>query len=77
MPREYFKGIKRMLGTPKIQDRLLYGTDWYMSRFLWTERSYLKWFLEYSKNIPLCRVEFTAQEIKKSTEDNPKRFLGL
>ncbi len=77
MPRRYFKSIKRMLGTPKIQDRLLYGTDWYMGRFLWTEKSYLRWFLEYSNKIPWCRVEFTAQEIKRLTEDNPKRFLGL
>jgi len=77
MPRRYFKSIKRMLGTPKIQDRLLYGTDWYMGRFLWTEKSYLKWFLEYSNKIRWCRVEFTAQEIKRLTEDNPKRFLGL
>ena len=77
MPRRYFKHIKQMLGTPKIQDRLLYGTDWYMGRFLWTENSYLKWFLEYSKKIPWCRVEFTSGEIKRLTEDNPKEFLGL
>ncbi|NVL89596.1 MAG: amidohydrolase family protein [Desulfobacterales bacterium] len=77
MPRRYFKDIKRMLGTAKIQDRLLYGTDWYMGRCLWTESSYLKWFLEYSKKIFWCRVEFTDQEIKRLTEDNPKRFLGL
>ncbi len=77
MPRTYFKSIKRMLATPRIQDRLLYGTDWYMGRFLWTEKSYLRWFLEYSNKIPWCRVEFTAQEIKTLTEDNPKRFLGL
>ena len=77
MPRRYFKAIKRMLATPKIQDRLLYGTDWYMGRFLWTEKSYLKWLLEYSNKIPWCRVEFTAHEIKRLTEDNPKRFLGL
>ena len=77
MPRRYFKGIKGMLATPKIQDRLLYGTDWYMGRFLWTEKSYLKWLLEYSNKIHWCRVKFTAQEMKRLTEDNPKRFLGL
>lgn len=43
MPKRYFKGIKRMLRTPRIQDRLLYGTDWYMGRFLWTEKSYLRY----------------------------------
>ena len=77
MPRRYFKSIKGMLGTPKVQDRLLYGTDWYMGRFLWTEKSYLRWFLEYSNKIPWCRVRFTAEEIKRLTEDNPRRFLGL
>ena len=77
MPRRYFKHIKQMLATPKIQDRLLYGTDWYMGRCFWTERSYLKWFLEYSRKIYWCRVEFTDQEIRRLTEDNPKRFLRL
>jgi predicted TIM-barrel fold metal-dependent hydrolase len=77
MPRKYFKNIKRILSTPKIQDRLLYGTDWFMGRCFWTEKSYLKWFQEYSRKIFWCRVEFTEKEIKKLTEDNPKRFLGL
>jgi predicted TIM-barrel fold metal-dependent hydrolase len=77
MPRRYFRNIKRMLNTPKIQDRLLYGTDWFMGRCFWTEQSYLKWFSEYSKRIFWCRVEFTEEEIRRLTEDNPKRFLGL
>jgi predicted TIM-barrel fold metal-dependent hydrolase len=76
-PRRYFKHIKRMLGTAKIQDRLLYGTDWYMGRCFWTEASYLKWFLEYSRKIFWCRIAFTPQEIKRLTEDNPRRFLRL
>ena len=77
MPRRYFKHVKRMLSTPKIQDRVLYGTDWYMGRCFWTEKSYLKWFLEYSRKIYWCRVEFTDPEIRRLTEDNPKRFLRL
>ncbi len=77
MPRRYFTNIKNMLSTPKIQDRLLYGTDWFMGRYFWTEESYLKWFLEYSKKIFWCRVEFTEQDIRRLTEDNPRRFLGL
>jgi predicted TIM-barrel fold metal-dependent hydrolase len=72
MPRRYFKSVKHMLGTPKIQDRVLYGTDWYMGRCFWTE-----WYLEYSKKIFWCRVEFTDQDMKRLTEENPKRFLGL
>jgi predicted TIM-barrel fold metal-dependent hydrolase len=77
MPRRYFRDIKRMLETPRIRDRLLYGTDWYMGRCVWTEKSYLKWFSEYSRKIFWCRVEFTEEEIRRLTEDNPKRFLGL
>lgn len=77
MPRKYFKSIKRMLETPKIQDRVLYGSDWYMGRYLWTVKSYLKWYMEYSGKIFWCRVKFTEREIQMMTEDNPKRFLGL
>jgi predicted TIM-barrel fold metal-dependent hydrolase len=77
MPRRYFKHIKRMLSSPKTRDRVLYGTDWYMGRCFWTEKSYLNWFLKYSRKIFWCRVGFTEKEIKRLTEDNPKRFLGL
>jgi len=77
MPRRYFKSIKQMLNTDKIKDRVLYGTDWYMGRYLWDEASYLKWFREYSRKIFWCRVKFTDEEMKRLTEDNPKRFLGL
>lgn len=77
MPRRYFKNVKRMLNTDKIKDRLLYGTDWYMGRYLWDETSYLKWFREYSRKIFWCGVKFTDEELKRLTEDNPKKFLGL
>jgi predicted TIM-barrel fold metal-dependent hydrolase len=81
-PRQYFKNIKSMLQIENGDDRnmphrLLYGTDWYMGRFLWTETSYLNWFLEYAKKIIWCGVWFTEDEIKRFTEDNPKAFLGL
>jgi len=77
MPRRYFKSIKQMLNTDKIKDRVLYGTDWYMGRYLWDEASYLNWFLEYSRKIFWCQVKFTEEEMKRLTEGNPKRFLGL
>jgi predicted TIM-barrel fold metal-dependent hydrolase len=77
MPRRYFRHIKAMLATPGIRDRVLYGTDWYMGRCFWTESSYLKWFTEYARRLPWCRVTFTEDEIKKLTEDNPRSFLGL
>jgi len=77
MPRKYFKSIKRVLNAPEMKDRVLYGTDWYMGCWLWTEASYLKWFTTYSEKIFWCRVSFTDDEIKRLTEDNPKQFLGL
>ncbi len=76
MPGRYFKSIKRMLNTRKIRERVLYGTDWYMGRCFWTEKSYLKWFTTYSWKVPWCRVEFTDEEIKRMTENNPMSFLG-
>ena len=77
MPRKYFRGMKQMLNTPKIRDRLLYGTDWYMGRCFWTEKSYLRWFTTYSRRIPWCRVEFTQDDLKKMMEKNPREFLGM
>jgi predicted TIM-barrel fold metal-dependent hydrolase len=77
MPRRYFKNVKRLLNEDKVKDRVLYGTDWYMGRYLWDETSYLKWFREYARKIFWCRVKFTEAEMKRLTEDNPKRFLGL
>ena len=66
-----------MLNAPETMDRVLYGTDWYLGRWLWTEASYLKWFTTYSEKIFWCGVSFTDEEIKRLTEDNPKQFLGL
>lgn len=77
MPGRYFRHIKSMLNSPKIRDRLLYGTDWYMGRCFWTEASYLKWFRKYAGEIFWCRVTFTEEELTRLTESNPKRFLGL
>lgn len=77
VPRRYFRSIKQMLNTPRMRDRLLYGTDWYMRRCFWTEESYLKWFTTYSRKIPWCKVKFTEDELRRMTEDNPKTFLGL
>jgi predicted TIM-barrel fold metal-dependent hydrolase len=77
MPRRYFRSIREMLRTPKVRDRVLFGTDWYMGRFLWTEASYLEWFTRHSARIPWCRVKFTADDMYRLTEANPQRFLGV
>jgi len=76
-PGRYFKSIKTMLNTPKVQDRILYGTDWYMGGYLWTEASYLKWFTAYSRRIPWCRIGFTEEEMTTLMEENPMSFLGM
>ena len=77
MPGRYFRDVKRLLDDPALQDRVLYGTDWYMGRYLWTEASYLRWFREYARKIPWCRITFTEEELHQLTDANPKRFLGL
>ncbi len=76
-PRRYFRNVQRVLSTPKLRDRVLYGTDWYMGRCFWTEASYIAWFTDYARRIPWCRVTFTDQELRLLTEGNPRRFLGL
>jgi len=76
-PARYFKSIKMMLNTPKVQDRILYGSDWYMGRYLWTEASYLNWFTLYSRKIPWCRIGFTEEEMTRLMEENPMSFLGI
>jgi len=77
MPGRYFRSIRQMLNTPKIRDRVLYGTDWYMGRCFWTEGSYLRWFTTYSEKIPWCGIEFTKEDMMRLTEHNPMSFLGL
>jgi len=76
-PARYFKSIKTMLNTPKLQDRILYGTDWYMGRYLWTEASYLNWFTAYPRRIPWCRIGFTEEEMTRLMEENPMSFLCM
>ncbi|MFP4382328.1 MAG: amidohydrolase family protein [Candidatus Sumerlaeia bacterium] len=77
VPRRYFRGLQRMLNHPEIQNRVLYGTDWYMGRFMWSEASYVKWFEEYARKIFWCRVDFTVRELWLLMENNPKSFLGM
>jgi len=75
-PGRYFANILRVLRTPVVQDRLLYGTDWYMGRFLWSEKSYLEWYTKGARRIFWAPVKFTKADIRRLTEENPRRFLG-
>ncbi|NLI76930.1 MAG: amidohydrolase family protein [Candidatus Riflebacteria bacterium] len=77
MPGRYFANLHRVLRTPVLQDRLLYGTDWYMGRFLWSEKTYLTWFTRGARRIFWSPVRFTRGDLRRLTEDNPRRFLGL
>lgn len=77
MPWLYFRHVRKMLQTPHLQDRVLYGTDWYMGRCFWTETSYLEWFTRHAAEIPGCRVEFSEDDMARLTDRNPRRFLDL
>lgn len=76
IPWLYFRQVKKMLQTSHLQDRVLYGTDWYMGRCFWTESSYLDWFTRRAAKIPGCRVQFTDDDLQRLTDNNPKSFLG-
>jgi predicted TIM-barrel fold metal-dependent hydrolase len=76
-PGRYFANLHRVLRTPRLQERLLYGTDWYMGRYLWTEKNYLDWFTRGSRRIFWNPVRFTAQDMHRLTDENPRRFLGI
>jgi hypothetical protein len=77
MPGRYFENLHRVLREPGLQDRLLYGTDWYMGRLLWTEKTYLEWFTRGARRILWNPVRFSKSDIRRLTEDNPRRFLGF
>ncbi|MFZ2959214.1 MAG: amidohydrolase family protein [Candidatus Ozemobacteraceae bacterium] len=76
MPGTYFGNLLRVLREPILQDRLLYGTDWYMGRFLWTEKSYLEWFTRGARRILWNPVRFLKRDIARLIDENPRRFLG-
>jgi hypothetical protein len=48
-----------------------------MGRFLWTESSYLAWYDRYAAKIPWCRVRFSAADMTRFTETNPRMFLHI
>ncbi|HNV69362.1 MAG TPA: amidohydrolase family protein [Candidatus Ozemobacteraceae bacterium] len=75
-PGTYFRSIKSLLNDKQLCERVLYGTDWYMGRFLWTEKTYLDWFTRFSRKIFWDSVQFTTAEIRRLVEENPARFLG-
>lgn len=76
-PGQYFANLYRVLHTPRLQDRLLYGTDWYMGRFLWTEKTYLEWFTRGARRIFWSPVRFRKRDLQRLTDENPRRFLRL
>jgi len=77
MPGRYFAKILQVLRDPALQGRLLYGTDWYMGRFLWTEKTCLTWFTRGARRIFWQPARFSMRDINRMTKENPRRFLGL
>ena len=77
MPGAYFRSVRRLLRTPGLRDRVLFGTDWYMGRYLWTEASYVRWFTHGARRIFWRPTAFSREELERLMVRNPRRFLGL
>jgi len=65
--QNYFKNLSLLLQNPDYRDRILFGTDYFLSRQRLTEKSYWKYF---SKHL-------SENEFRQIGEDNPQRYLGL
>ncbi|MBM9616992.1 amidohydrolase [Desulfobulbus rhabdoformis] len=65
--KNYFKNLSQLLQNPDYSERILFGTDYFLSRQRLTEKSYWKYF---SKHL-------SENELRQMTEDNPLRYLGL
>lgn len=63
----YFANLTRLLQDPVYRTRILFGTDYFLSRQRLAEKSYWKYFTAH-----LSQTDF--QQI---AETNPQRFLGL
>lgn len=65
--QNYFKNLSLLLQNPDYRDRILFGTDFFLSRQRLTEKNYWKYF---SKHL-------SENEFQQIAEDNPQRYLGL
>lgn len=62
----YFDILKKLLNSrSKIKSRILFGTDWSMTRHTWTEKEYISYF---SRNL-------NSKQMNQIALINPLRFL--
>ncbi len=61
---DYFATLEKLMNDDSIKDRVLFGTDWLMTRHTWTERAYVEAFLMLAPTM-LQQIAF----------ENPRNFL--
>jgi predicted TIM-barrel fold metal-dependent hydrolase len=61
----YYAALKKLISKDRIKNRIIFGTDWLMTRHTWPEKKYVGKFI---KGLP-------AQELEQVAFDNPLRFL--
>jgi hypothetical protein len=61
---EYFNIFNGLLEDEKLKTRILFGTDWFMARYVWTEKRYVDTFRRLDEET-LNTIAF----------ENPMRFL--
>ena len=69
-PKEYFNTLKSYF--PNLEEQILFGTDWWMSRFLMSQREYYEKFLEEAINNGI-----NSEIIDRVTNKNAISFLGF
>jgi predicted TIM-barrel fold metal-dependent hydrolase len=62
---KYFCIFNKLLEDKILKSRILFGTDWYMARHRWTEKKYVKAFVD----------KLDEGDLKMIAFENPMRFL--
>jgi predicted TIM-barrel fold metal-dependent hydrolase len=60
----YFKILEKLMNTNRVKDRIIFGTDWPMTRHTWTEEDYVGAF-----------KGFPPKMLQKIAFENPLNFL--
>lgn len=63
----YFANLSALLGQEPHRSRILFGTDYFLSRQRVTEKNYWKYF----------RKRLSEEEFRRISEENPAAYLGL
>ena len=67
LEKRYFAKLRSFLATPRVGDRILFGTDSWLLRLSIGERNYWQYFEQ----------KLTADEFRVIADVNPHRFLGI